>query len=103
MAPPGYSMGGAFGPLPCSRGPRNRRKVGTSVRPLAELRQSGEARREGSTGVGLGGRRLNFVRVCVLAMLTVVVVGLSPARAVEAINVRTDAPAIDVTDAAERQ
>jgi diguanylate cyclase (GGDEF)-like protein/PAS domain S-box-containing protein len=36
-------------------------------------------------------------------MLTVVVVGLSPARAVEAINVRTDAPAIDVTDAAERQ
>jgi diguanylate cyclase (GGDEF)-like protein/PAS domain S-box-containing protein len=36
-------------------------------------------------------------------MLTMMVVGLSPARAVEAINVRTDAPAIDLTDAAERQ
>jgi diguanylate cyclase (GGDEF)-like protein/PAS domain S-box-containing protein len=45
---------------------------------------------------------LDFVRVCVLAVLTMVVVGSSPARAVEAINVRTDAPAIDVTDAAER-
>src|SRR5262252_10989202 len=35
-------------------------------------------------------------------MLTMIVVGLSPARAVEAINVRTDAQAIDLTDAAER-
>src|SRR5262249_55505343 len=39
---------------------------------------------------------------CVTAMLTMIVVGLSPARAVEAINVRTDAQAIDLTDAAER-
>ena len=30
-------------------------------------------------------------------------VGLAPARAVEAVNVRTDAPAIDLTDAVERQ
>ena len=37
-----------------------------------------------------------------MAMLTVVVVGLAPARAVEAINVRTDAQAIDLTDAVER-
>src|SRR5215475_6976931 len=35
-------------------------------------------------------------------MLTMIVVGLSPVRAVEAINVRTDAQAIDLTDAAER-
>src|SRR5262244_1363432 len=56
----------------------------------------------GWTGVKLGGRRLQFVRGCVTAMLTMIVVGLSPARAVEAINVRTDAQAIDLTDAAER-
>src|SRR5215471_7641192 len=34
-------------------------------------------------------------------MLTMLVVGLTPAHAVEAINVRTDAQAIDLTDAAE--
>jgi PAS domain S-box-containing protein len=45
---------------------------------------------------------LHFVRACVAAMLTMLVVGLTPARAVEAINVRTDAQAIDLTDAAER-
>ena len=50
----------------------------------------------------LGGRRLNFVRACLTAVLTVVAVGLSPARAVEAINVRTDAQAIDLTDSVER-
>jgi diguanylate cyclase (GGDEF)-like protein/PAS domain S-box-containing protein len=52
--------------------------------------------------VELGGRRLHCVRACVAAVLTVLVVGLSPARAVEAINVRTDAQAIDLTDSAER-
>src|SRR5215510_11104950 len=56
----------------------------------------------GWTGLKLGGRRLHFVRACLTAVLTVVAVGLSPARAVEAINVRTDAQAIDLTDAAER-
>jgi diguanylate cyclase (GGDEF)-like protein/PAS domain S-box-containing protein len=45
---------------------------------------------------------LNFVRACLTAVLTVVAVGLSPARAVEAINVRTDAQAIDLTDSVER-
>src|SRR6201987_3681426 len=50
----------------------------------------------------LGGRRLHFVRACLAAVLTVVAVGLSPARAVEAINVRTDAQAIDLTDSVER-
>ena len=49
----------------------------------------------------LGGRRLYFVRACLAAVLTVAAVGLSPARAVEAINVRTDAQAIDLTDSAE--
>jgi diguanylate cyclase (GGDEF)-like protein/PAS domain S-box-containing protein len=46
---------------------------------------------------------LYLVRAWVAAMLTVVAVGLAPALAVEAINVRTDAPAIDLTDAVERQ
>jgi diguanylate cyclase (GGDEF)-like protein/PAS domain S-box-containing protein len=45
---------------------------------------------------------LHFVRTCLAAVLTVAAVGLSPARAVEAINVRTDAQAIDLTDSAER-
>ena len=49
----------------------------------------------------LGGRRLYFVRACLAAVLTVAALGLSPARAVEAINVRTDAQAIDLTDSAE--
>ena len=48
----------------------------------------------------LGG--LHFVRACVAAALTVLAAGLSPARAVEAINLRTDAQAIDLTDSAER-
>ena len=43
-----------------------------------------------------------LVRACVAAMLAMVGVGIVPARAVEAINVRTDARAIDLTDAAER-
>ena len=37
-----------------------------------------------------------------MAMLAIVIAGTSPAWAVEAINVRTDASAIDLTDAAER-
>ena len=48
---------------------------------------------------------MDFVRACVTAMLALLAVsmlGLSPARAVEAVNVRTDAPAIDLTDAIER-
>jgi len=45
---------------------------------------------------------LHLVRACVAAALTVLAVGLAPARAVEAINVRTDAQAIDLTDSAER-
>src|SRR5215470_14834286 len=74
----------------------------TSFSPLAELRQSGEARQKGRHGVELGGRRLLFVRAWAMAMLAMIVVGLSPARAVEAISVRIDAQAIDLTDAAER-
>ena len=48
---------------------------------------------------------MHFVRAWVTAMLTLAVLaiaGLTPVRAVEAINVRTDAPAIDLTDAVER-
>jgi len=44
---------------------------------------------------------LLFVRACLAAVLTVAAVGLSPARAVEAISLRTDAQAIDLTDSAE--
>ncbi len=46
---------------------------------------------------------MEFFRVaCRMAMLIIVMVGVTPARAVEAINVRTDASAIDLTGAAER-
>jgi diguanylate cyclase (GGDEF)-like protein/PAS domain S-box-containing protein len=45
---------------------------------------------------------LHFVRACVVAVLVVLATALAPARAVEAINVRTDAQAIDLTDSAER-
>ncbi|MFL6823130.1 MAG: EAL domain-containing protein [Xanthobacteraceae bacterium] len=45
---------------------------------------------------------MHLVRACVAAALTVLALGLAPARAVEAINVRTDAQAIDLTDSAER-
>jgi len=45
---------------------------------------------------------LGFVRTCASALLTTIFVGLAPAHAVEAISVRTDASAIDLTDAAER-
>jgi diguanylate cyclase (GGDEF)-like protein/PAS domain S-box-containing protein len=45
---------------------------------------------------------LHFVRACAVAVLVVLATALAPARAVEAINVRTDAQAIDLTDAAER-
>jgi diguanylate cyclase (GGDEF)-like protein/PAS domain S-box-containing protein len=45
---------------------------------------------------------LHFVRAFMAATLLAIVAALSPARAVEAINVRTDAQAIDLTDAAER-
>jgi diguanylate cyclase (GGDEF)-like protein/PAS domain S-box-containing protein len=49
---------------------------------------------------------LYFARACVAAMLTAVALaagGLSGAHAVEAINVRTDVPAIDLTDAAKHE
>ena len=95
------------------RGPRGARgRAGreidvklTSVVPLAEWASRPAKLVGGSTGVELGGRRLHFVRACVTAMLALLAVGmlgLSPARAVEAVNVRIDAPAIDLTDAVER-
>ncbi|HYY39414.1 MAG TPA: EAL domain-containing protein [Xanthobacteraceae bacterium] len=45
---------------------------------------------------------MHFVRACLAALLTVLAVGVPPGRAVEAINVRTDAQAIDLTDSVER-
>ena len=53
----------------------------------------------------MGGCCLNFVRAFVLAALASLagILGMSPARAVEAINVRTDAAAIDLTAVVERQ
>jgi diguanylate cyclase (GGDEF)-like protein/PAS domain S-box-containing protein len=46
---------------------------------------------------------LDFIRAALLmAMLAIVLGGASPARAVEAVNVRTDAAAIDLTAAVER-
>ena len=53
-------------------------------------------------GTGRGGRRLSFLRAATLAALLIaVLVGASPARAVEAVNVRTDVTAIDLTGVAE--
>src|SRR5262245_53985957 len=76
---------------------------------LASLRTSSQncAARRGSTrgpiGVKPGGCGLSLVRaVCRMAMLALVLVGSVRALAVEAINVRVDAQAIDLTDAAER-
>jgi diguanylate cyclase (GGDEF)-like protein/PAS domain S-box-containing protein len=53
--------------------------------------------------VELEGRRLVLVRASFAAILALMALGPAPARAVEAISVRTDAQAIDLTDAAERQ
>ncbi|TMJ23923.1 MAG: hypothetical protein E6G96_18045, partial [Alphaproteobacteria bacterium] len=45
---------------------------------------------------------MRCVRTCVAAALIGIIAAASPARAVEAISVRSDTPAIDLTDAAER-
>src|ERR1700733_8726003 len=51
---------------------------------------------------GVGGRLLAFLRAA-FAVAVTVLVGISAAHAVEAVNVRTDAAAIDLTDAVEYQ
>jgi diguanylate cyclase (GGDEF)-like protein/PAS domain S-box-containing protein len=51
---------------------------------------------------GLGDRLLAFLRAA-FAAAVVIFVGISAAHAVEAVNVRTDAAAIDLTDAVEYQ
>ena len=57
-----------------------------------------------SKALSRGGRGLNFVRLAgLVATATMVFVAVSPAGAVEAVNVRTDAAAIDLTAAVERQ
>src|SRR5437660_5126089 len=51
-----------------------------------------------------GDRRLNFVRAAGLAAIAMIAAAVaSPGHAVEAVNVRTDASAIDLTAAVERQ
>jgi diguanylate cyclase (GGDEF)-like protein/PAS domain S-box-containing protein len=68
---------------------------------LAELRRSAKLRAGDRTGVEV--RRLSFVRAIYrMAMLALLLAGVAPAFAVEAINVRVDAAAIDLTDAVER-
>ena len=42
---------------------------------------------------------MRCVRACVAAVLIGIIAAASPARAVEAISVRSDTPAIDLTDA----
>jgi diguanylate cyclase (GGDEF)-like protein/PAS domain S-box-containing protein len=51
--------------------------------------------------VELGGRPLRVIDICLLAMLAALTAG-SPVHAVEAVSVRSDAAAIDLTDSAER-
>ena len=47
---------------------------------------------------------MSFLRaINAVAILVGVLIGISAAHAVEAVNVRTDAPALDLTDAVERQ
>ena len=53
--------------------------------------------------VWLGGWCLRFINVVNVLVLIAVLTGAAPARAVEAVNVRLDASAIDLTDVTERQ
>jgi diguanylate cyclase (GGDEF)-like protein/PAS domain S-box-containing protein len=56
------------------------------------------------TGCREGGLGLNFLRaVHPVAILIALLIGVSTAHAVDAVNVRLDASAIDLTDAVERQ
>jgi diguanylate cyclase (GGDEF)-like protein/PAS domain S-box-containing protein len=48
-------------------------------------------------------RGINALAILVIVLLVIVLFGASGARAIEAVNVRTDAPALDLTDAVERQ
>jgi diguanylate cyclase (GGDEF)-like protein/PAS domain S-box-containing protein len=58
---------------------------------------------ESDRAVELGGRRLNLVRAAFrLAVLGVALSGAAPAHAVDAVSVRRDAAAIDLTAAVER-
>src|SRR5271157_3560674 len=56
-----------------------------------------------------GSRRVRFLRginalaILVIVHLVIVLMSASGARAIEAVSVRTDAPALDLTDAIERQ
>src|SRR5262249_26222295 len=70
---------------------------------MASVRRSSASSAKRSTGVELEGRRLVLVRASFAAILALMALGQTPARAVQAISVRTDAQVIDLTDAAERQ
>src|SRR5436190_687679 len=93
-------------------GGRGRAMRGTGREIDAMLASSGAARgaaparrRAGrfSGAFSPGGRRLNFVRAAGLAAIVMLIVAVAgPARAVDAVNVRTDASAIDLTAAVER-
>src|SRR5258708_4863336 len=48
-------------------------------------------------------RGINALAILVGVLLAIILLGASGARAIEAVNVRTDAPALDLTDAVERQ
>src|SRR6476661_10107560 len=98
MPPARYSKWGALAPLSGRAG----REIDVKLASVSRRGNCVSPAKLGSTGVKLGGRRLHLVRACLAAMLAMIVVGLSPVHAVEAVNVRTDARAIDLTDAAER-
>src|SRR6478736_3728474 len=98
MPPARYSKRGTLAPLSGRAG----REIDVKLASVSRRGNCVSPAKLGSTGVKLGGRRLHLVRACLAAMLAMIVVGLSPVHAVEAVNVRTDARAIDLTDAAER-
>jgi diguanylate cyclase (GGDEF)-like protein/PAS domain S-box-containing protein len=68
------------------------------------MRLDRPSRRDNKQGAAGGGCRLRFGCASIaVAALIALVLGAHPARAVDAVNVRLDVPAIDLTDAVERQ
>ena len=51
--------------------------------------------------IGAGGRKSACLRAAAAALSLAILIGVSPARAVEAVSIRNDAPAIDLTGVAE--
>src|SRR5262252_6287985 len=86
------------------RGRVGSREIGTKLHRLPRVESPG-----GSAGAnrhparGYGGRLLGFLRAALPAVAVIMSLIGTPARAVDAVNVRIDMPAIDLGDWVERQ